>query len=407
MPLTATEQAVVDAVPDVVVLEAELKQLVDQNSFTGNKLGVDMVADHMERRLEALGFRTACMVDGSTGRHLVARRVGASGPKVLLIGHSDTVHPPEAPFRAYTLDPEDPDRATGPGAADMKGGLVVLLAALDALAATGRLEGRDVVVVIVADEEEGSPTSGDLVRAEAEDAGWAVAFEAGREAPGGGSTLVTRRRGVGRVKLKATGAASHAGSAPGAGASAILETAQKVAPLHALTDAAADLTVTVGVLRGGVAGNVVPAECVMELDYRFPDAAAGEELGDRVLEIAAENFLTAPTGRPLVRTVVTSHLVRPPMIRTDAVAAAAARVVAAGADLGLRLVEEARGGSSDAALAADVGCPAVCGMGVVGGDIHTEREWIRRSSLRERARLAALALERYFAAAEASETGAR
>lgn len=396
MPLEHEAQALLAAVPPAAWLRALLEELVGHNSFTGNKVGVDAVADVVERRLEELGLRTACMVDGKTGRHVVARTYGEGGPRVFLIGHSDTVHAPECGFSGVTADADDPDVVRGPGVADMKGGLVVMLAALTALRDAGRLDGRELVVVVNGDEEEGAPTSGDLIRVEAEESQLALAFECGREAADGATTIVTRRRGVGRLKLKATGSSSHAGTNPGGGASAVLETAQKVGPLHALSDAALERSVTVGVLRGGTAGNVVPAECELELDYRFPDEEAGRDLFDAITEIASDNLLRGPSGRPLVRTVVTSHLVRPPLVRTDAVAAAAARLIAAGADLGLRLVEESRGGSSDAALAAEVGCPAVCGLGAVGGDIHTPREWARLSSLGDRARLAALAIDRFW-----------
>ena len=397
MPLTDSEAALVAAVPDLDAAAAFLKELVEVNSFTGNKLGVDQISDAVERRIEELGFRTAAMVDGVSGRHLVARRrdVAEGAPRLLLLGHVDTVHPQDGGFRGFAIDDDDADVARGPGVADMKGGLVVLLGALEALAARGALEGADVVVVAVGDEEIGSPTSGDLVRAEAEGAGLCLTFECGRPAPdGAATTFVTRRRGVGRLRLKATGAAGHSGA--GEGASALLETAPKVATLHALSDAAAELAVSVGVLRGGTAANVTPATCELEVDYRFPDVESGRDLYDRIVDVVSENLLRGPSGRPLVRTTPVSHVTRPPLERTEAVATAAERVIRAGADLGLRLIEEARGGSSDAALAAEVGCPALCGLGVVGGDIHTDREWARLSSLRDRMRLAALVMHRFL-----------
>jgi glutamate carboxypeptidase len=398
MTLSPLERRLVDAVPPLDRLIEELGALVAINSLTSNKLGVDAVVDRLERRLEGLGFRTSCLVDGRTGRHLVARRLAGEGPRALLIGHTDTVHAEASGFSELKTDEADPTLARGPGAADMKGGLVVMTAALEALFATGRLDGRSVTIVVNADEETGSPTSSDLFRSEAEDARLALGFECGREAEGDATTIVTARRGVGRISLHAQGAAAHAGVDPGGGASAVLECAQKVAPLHALSDPAAGRHVTVGVLRGGTAGNVVPAACEMEVDYRFPDRESGSDLSDRIIEILSEDLVTTPSGRPRVRTIVDRHDVRPPLVRTDAVAAAAARVIEAGAALGLKIVEEARGGSSDAALAADVGCPALCGMGVVGGAIHTDKEWIRLPSLRSRAALAALTLERFFEA---------
>src|SRR5262249_35810101 len=161
--------------------------------------------------------------------------------------------------------------------------------------------------------------------------------------------------------------------------------ASKIPALAALESPERRWNVNVGTFHGGTAANVVAESAEMTIDYRFPDAESGEELGAAITDIVSEPHLRSPGGRPLVRVVC-----------KDAVAAAAARVIQAGADLGQAVVEEARGGSSDAALAFDAGCPAVCGLGVVGGAIHTDREWIRVSSLRERAALAALVCDRFL-----------
>jgi glutamate carboxypeptidase len=196
--------------------------------------------------------------------------------------------------------------------------------------------------------------------------------------------------------VAATGAAAHSGSETERGASAIVELARKVGELVALESKERRWNVNVGTLHGGTAANVVAESAEMAIDYRFPDKESGDELGAAITDIVSEPSLRNAAGRPLVRTVCREHVVRPPLVRTDAVAEAAARIIEAGRDLGQTIVEEARGGSSDAALAFDAGCPAVCGLGVVGGAIHTDREWIRVSSLRERAALAAIVIDRFL-----------
>ena len=251
-------------------------------------------------------------------------------------------------------------------------------------------------MILNADEEIGSPHSTEIIRLEAQEAQLALAFERGSEIEGGSTAIVTARRGIGRMTVAATGAAAHSGNETGRGASAIVELAPKIAELAALESAERHWNVNVGTFRGGTAANVVAESAEMTIDYRFPDAESGEELGAAITDIVAEPRLRSAGGRPLVRVVCREHVIRPPLVRTDAVAAAAARIIEAGRDLGQTIVEEARGGSSDAALANDAGCPSVCGMGVVGGAIHTDQEWIRPSSLRERAALAAIVADRFL-----------
>jgi glutamate carboxypeptidase len=378
-------------------METDLAEIVAIPTFTAHKAGVDALAGWMERRLAALGFRCAELVTGRLGRTLVARRVGDPSHRLLLIGHLDTVHAPESPFRSYRQAVAGEDRATGPGAADMKGGLVVLLHALMALDRSGALQGRQLTVVLNADEEIGSASSAELIRAEASEADLGLGFEPGREAPGGRTTFVTSRKGFGRMVFEAEGRASHAGVEPHLGASAVLELAHKVVAFHALADPGQGTTLNVGVFRGGETANTVPACARLELDFRFPDEDARLGLHDAILRAAARHHVHGPDGRPAVATRLLEEVGRPALERSEAMGRMAARIVAWGRELGLDLEEEGRGGSSDAALVAEVGCPAICGLGVVGGGFHTETEWIRPSSLQDRARLAALTVHRFFA----------
>jgi glutamate carboxypeptidase len=395
MPLSSEEKSVIDGIdrrrPE---LEPFLRALVDRNSFTANAAGVNQVGDEMAARLRRLGFRIAEVVSGRAGRTLVARRRGDGTRRLLLLGHLDTVHAPDSAFRGYVPAAGASDVATGPGAADMKGGLVVLDAALAALEDAGSLAGHDVVVILAADEEAGSATSADVIRGEAADAQLGLCFEAGRVA-GNATTFVTARRGYGRFSLAVSGRAAHAGVDPGAGASAILELARKTVALEALNDPAAGTTVNVGVVRGGTSANVIAGSASAEVEYRWSDEDAAIDLEDAVMGIVTRHGPS--TGGPgALSAQIRDHVKRPAMVRSEAIAEAAARLVVCGRDLGLELQEESRGGSSDAAFVADAGCTALCGLGAVGGAFHTDQEWVRPSSLAARAALAALFMHRFL-----------
>src|SRR5262249_54822658 len=136
MALNHVEKAILDRLQPSESLVAELKLLVEESSPTAYKEGVDRVGRVCESALEGCGFRVGVMIPPVTGKHLIARRRG-EGKRLLLIGHMDTVHPKDGAFRDFVVS--DDDRATGPGSCDMKGGIVVMLAALRALEAAGRL----------------------------------------------------------------------------------------------------------------------------------------------------------------------------------------------------------------------------------------------------------------------------
>jgi len=393
--LTPRETALLAALDDRQgPAEALLERLVAIPSYSDHAAGANQMADLMSDALGELGFRTSELVSGSVGRTVIGRRESGSSHRLLLIGHVDTVHPPSSPFRDYRVI--DDDRATGPGAADMKGGLVVMLEALRALLRSGALEDRHVTVVINADEEIGSPHSADLIRSEAGESHLALCFEGGRPREDGSSTFVTARKGFGRMTLEATGKAAHAGVDPAKGASALLELCHKAVDLAALSDPGSGITVNVGVLNGGTTANTVAAKAELQLDYRFPDDEAQARAEEAIYDIAASNVIRDAAGSPLVATLMQGHVKRAAMKRSEAIGRMADRIRAAGEDLGLELVEEERGGSSDAALATEMGCPAVCGLGVVGDGFHTPDEWIVRKSLVERAGLVALTIDRFY-----------
>lgn len=395
MPLAPEERALTAAPELQNDLESLLSELVEIPSYHADLDGCRAVAERVGEALAPLGFETCIELAGPRQvPALRARRPGASGPRFLLLGHTDTVHPPAEGFAGYRPLEGAPERATGPGAADMKGGVVVIVGALRMLHAAGRLDDIDAEVLLVGDEELGSPDSEDLIREVARGATACLCFEGGRPVEGGASTIVSGRRGCGQIDLEADGHAAHAGVDAARGASAVLELASKVEALTALSDPEAGIAVTVGILEGGSSPNTVPAHARMSIDYRFPDQAGQERVEKGIEEILSQRVVRDAEGHPRVALRCTSHSRRAALERTEISGALAERVVLAGADLDVALVEEHRGGSSDAALTPEVGCPAVCGMGIVGDRFHSHEEWVVRASLVERARVTALVLDR-------------
>lgn len=399
MPLTPVEQAAVDAIRGrAEELHDMLRDLVAVNSWTANHEGVNEMGRRLERELMGCGLRTAAFVTGRSGQHLIARTDTTDGNKLLLLGHLDTVYPPvEGEEATLDSDPDHADRLMGQGAADMKGGLVVMLAAIRALAEQGALDGRALTAFFCADEEAGSPTGRDLIAAEAAEHHLCLVFEAGTDFGDGRTAFVTSRRGFARRTLKIRGRESHAGVAKEAGLSAALEAAHKIIALEALNDPERGATVNVGVVTAGTGANVVPGEATLEIDLRFDDEEVGEELIDAVQEIC-ETPQTRKGGAvelmPGLEVIEGAQAV--PMIRTDAVERMADRIIGYGEELGLTLEESHRGGASDGNVTASAGCPTVDGLGAVGGRYHSSEEWMHAPSLVDRACLLAVTMSRFW-----------
>jgi glutamate carboxypeptidase len=360
---------------------AEVRALVEHESPSGDKPALDALADLLEWRLTELGCAVGRIRNEHGGDILSAAFLSSGdGPCTLVLGHFDTVWPrgtlASMPARV------EGEQMQGPGVYDMKANLAMILAVLDAFRTLGARPSRPLHVMLTSDEEIGSPSSRTWIERMASEAAHVLV----PEPPLANGGLKTARKGVGRFTVKVQGKASHAGVAPEAGASAIVELAHQVLKIHALNDLAAGTTVNVGVVRGGTAVNVVPAMGVAELDVRVTTRAAAE-----AAEQALRGFEPVTPG---TQVHVDGHFNRPPMERTPAIAALfeRARVIARG--LGIELTEGATGGASDGNFTAALGVPTLDGLGVIGGGAHAADEHILVDSLPERAALlAALILE--------------
>jgi glutamate carboxypeptidase len=346
---------------------ALLAELVERNSFTGNREGVAAVAALLDPRLRRLGLSPETIPGGRFGPHL-AFAGPAAGARVFLVGHLDTVHPPGT-FEGFRAEG---DRGIGPGAFDMKGGLVVMIFALEALHRAALLARIPVGGMLVSDEESGSPESQPLLRERARGAACALVLESGRA----GDLVVTRRKGGATVRAVAHGVAAHAGNEHEKGRNAIWALARFVDRAQALTDRGRGVTVNVGTFQGGTTKNTVPAEARCEVDLRFETPEDGARL-EAELGRAAREAAVDGTRIELERTGW-----RDPLVRTDASSALLREYLACAAASGLGTGEAPMvGGGSDACTTGAMGIPSIDGLGPRGRGFHTHQEEVDLASL--------------------------
>ena len=396
MGLTGSERAALDGI-DAAAMLRNIEGWVPINSGTRNVAGVGAMADLLADAFAVLpgdvrmiapapveAVDTAGrVVELEHGQHLhLSVRPGAAR-RVLLFGHMDTVYGIDHPFQA--LSRRGDGALVGPGVTDMKGGLAVLLAALQAVEATGTELGYD--VLIVSDEETGSLSSARLTAGLAH--GKVAAFGYEPALPDG--TLVGARGGTGNFSLVVRGRSAHAGRNPEEGRNAIVAAADLAVRLsHA---GSPGLAVNPARIDGGGPNNVVPDLAVLRVNVRPRELAAIARA-----QAAIDEAVGAVSARHDVAVETHGGFNRPPKPVDAGAARLQALVGAAGADLGVPVAWRDTGGVCDGNNVAAAGVPVIDTMGVRGGAIHSAEEYLLVDSLEERARLSALALLRIAAA---------
>lgn len=357
-----------------------LQRLVELESPSTEKGAVDALGAFVAERLQQCGAAVERVPQSKVGDHWIARW-GSDDPGILLLAHLDTVHPlgtlARQPFR------DDGERLFGPGVLDMKASLAMALTALQALREAGPGLSRQVTLLCTSDEEIGSRTSRPLI--ERLGAEHQVVLVLEPALPKG--ALKTERKGVGVYRIEVRGRAAHAGANPEEGVNAVVEMAHQVLRLTALADPDQGTTINVGVVHGGTRSNVVPDLCRARLDVRVrtPEEAARVDAAMRTLSPVL----------PGASILVEGGLNRPPMPRTPAIAQAFARARAIAAQIGISLSEGSTGGASDANFLAALNRPLLDGLGAVGDQAHSEREYVLRRSLSQRAALLAALLSEW------------
>jgi glutamate carboxypeptidase len=357
-----------------------IREFVEIESPSDSKPATDRVGALLAQKFAALGGRPQLHRAEEYGDNLQVDFPGVAGTKpVLLLGHFDTVYPlgtlSKMPFRV------DNGRLHGPGVLDMKAGIALMFAAIEAWQTWQGQLPRPVTVFLVSDEEVGSYSSRKITESLARKSAAVLVLEpaAGRGA------VKTARKGVGEYTLSVKGIASHAGLDPGKGHSAICELARQVGVISKLNDLKSGVSVNPGVIRGGTRTNVVAAEAVAEIDVRIKRAkqAAGLDRKLRALKPFDKHCKVSMEG----------GINRLPMERNAGVVALYRKAQAVARQIDWKLEEAAVGGGSDGNFTAGIGIPTLDGLGAVGDGAHAVHEHIVISELPRRALLLAGLIE--------------
>jgi glutamate carboxypeptidase len=366
------------------------------NTGTANLAGLAEQADALAQAFAALPGSielvdpapvTAIAADGSAfdkphGKHLVVRVRPQANRRILLTGHMDTVFPADHAFQRQTW--LDGETLNGPGVADMKGGIAVMLHALLAFEQTASAASLGYDVLINSDEETGSLASNALIAELAAGKLAALTYEPAALPDG---TLAHERGGTGNYSITFTGKSAHAGRNPEEGRNAIVAAADLILRLKALETG--EITINPAKLEGGSANNVVPDHAVLRFNIR-PKSTIAAEAFDHDLK----HLLVAIEAEHEVSTHRHGGVTRPPKKVDERAQKLFDLVRACGAELGQDIRWKSTGGVCDGNNIAACGVPVVDTMGVRGGAIHSPDEYLIVPSLAERAALSARVIER-------------
>ena len=352
-----------------------LKEIVDIDSGTGDVEGGAKVEAVLAARLQQLGaeVRTDPAEAAGLPDNLVAVFRGSGKGRILIIAHIDTVFgsgtAAARPFR------QEKDRAYGPGVSDEKAGVVNAFTALKILHDLGFKDFRTITFLLDDSEERGSPGSTKLIRRLAREHDVAFNMEPG-DPP---DALTVWRKGSANVHIHVKGRAAHSGIAPQDGRNAAVELMHQLGALQgAFPLAGSGVTVNVTVLRAGERSNIIPDSAEANLNVRYRRA---EEL-DAVLARVEAGSRTIQV--PDTTVVVSRDPSFPPLTENAQIDALAARARALYAEIGKSIELSGNGGASESALAMSEGTPTLDGLGFIGGDFHTDHEWIDLNSISPR-----------------------
>lgn len=362
-----------------------LEQLVNTDSGSYDKPGVDAVGDLIKGFLEGQGIPVETIgidTHGDAYRATVSAPGQAGNRPILLMGHRDTVFPKgEVSRRPFHIKD---GRAYGPGVADMKAGLVMNAFILAAFAKFGGAP-APLIGLFTGDEEIGSPTSRPHIEAEAQNVSAVFNSEPGR--PTG--NIVTGRKGGIFMRCEVAGKAAHSGANFQDGASAIEELARKIQAWHALTDFERGQTVNIGLISGGQSVNTVAPSAACDIDVRYVEPDERDEIFSAIQAIA--QTCSVP-GTSAELSIVGEFR---PMKQSADAKALFERYVDNAREAGLSVQGEFSGGCADSGFAAAVGAPTLCGVGPVGGKVHSPDEYLDVDTIVPRAQSVALTILRH------------
>jgi glutamate carboxypeptidase len=384
--MTAQEQAVCSHLASRKAAMIDLLgALVSIDSQSRDSEGVTAVTRAIDDFLRARGIATQSFINDAYGKCLRAAAAPSVAAPVVMMGHCDTVFPRgEAARRPFRVAD---GRAYGPGVSDMKGGLVLNAFILEALATLGE-NVTPAVALFTADEEIASPWSRTIISETCRGARAVFNSEAGR--PSG--NIVSARNGGVFFRMEVEGRPAHSGANFTAGINAVTEAAHKVLAVAGITDLGLGITANPGAIGGGQAFNIVAANAFIEGEVRYRSVADRARLRAEIERIASTCTIEGAKARLIV------HGEFPPMEESAGSRALKKIYYVAAKDAGFTTQAEFSGGCSDAGITASDGIPTLCGVGPIGGQAHTEREYLEIESLVPRAQALAVTVMRASAA---------
>jgi glutamate carboxypeptidase len=358
-----------------------LERLVDIDSGSYCKEGVNACGDIISDELSILGFQTEKIPEEHWGSHVRAERPGQGSKRLLLSAHLDTVCPAgtvaRRPFRIAG------DLAYGPGVGDMKGGIVQMIFALKALRELKR-DTPPISVFLTGDEEVGSVRGRPHIEAEARRSAWALVMESSMT-PG---VVVVRRWGVGAFYLTLHGKGAHVLDPDTVGVNAVRELALKILALEGLNDVLRGLKVSVNLVRGGTSRQVTASEARADIDVRIRDSKHLATIEESVRKIGATPVL------PGIEIEFRGQITRPPMEMNPHTERLLQLAAETGRDLGIEVTPGERTAGSDGCFTAALGVATLDSMGPLCHEICGENERIEIGSLLPRTSLLAGLIQR-------------
>ena len=349
----------------MVYLE-DLEKICKINSYTKNKVGVDLVGAQMQEWLEAIGFETTIYERESLGNHQLFTTPKVEGDKILLLGHNDTVFP-EGAFDSFH---QDENYVYGPGTCDMKGGNIVALEALKNIYNTNN-KINNIDLFLVSDEETGSDDSKFITLELAKNYDYCFVFEAAGEE----LEVVTGRKGVGTYTITIEGVAAHAGTSYLKGTNANLEASYKLQELTKLTNLEIGTTVNVGKITGGIGANTISPKCELLLEIRYTKNSERDRLLNALETITNTSYVEGTISK--LDGLIQRDVMEPNENQH--------KFIEKLEDITSQKIKtEQRGGVSDANHVASCGVVTLDGFGPFGDGDHTINERALKSSFEQR-----------------------
>ncbi|MBC8438255.1 MAG: M20 family metallopeptidase [Deltaproteobacteria bacterium] len=350
---------------------SDFKTIVNIDSSSDNKSGIEKVARFFEKRFARIGLDTEILFlgDKKVPCLYAEHRPSKKSFDIMFLGHMDTVFPTgEVEKRPFSITG---NRAFGPGVCDMKGGLLVVLHVLETLKHEGILDSLSVCVAFNGDEETGSHASRDWIMSTAKKSLQTFVFEPCRP----GYRFVLQRKGGGWFQIIVKGQEAHAGADPEKGINAVVELAHQIVKINQLNQNEMQTSVHVTVISGGDKVNIIPNMAKASVDVRILKLEEKERIETYFKNLPEHTYLKGAQIK------VQGHIDRPPMEPGDGTRKLWELIRSTGEQMGLQMESISTGGCSDGNYTSAAGAPTIDGMGIVGANSHRADEYAELDSI--------------------------